>query len=168
MRHSLDELQQQLRSLRLSETAAHLPSLIHQAESEDWTYRTFLHHLTAYEQKRREEKQIEKRLKWAAFPTNKTIEAFELDEQQSLSKKTASTTNRVYMVGPAVQFNYFGPSGRGKNSFVNGVRDRSNLSRLQGCLYIHGGTYSYVKDGGSYKKVPGKDETHPGRQSRHH
>ncbi|MDY0407122.1 hypothetical protein P5G51_018870 [Virgibacillus sp. 179-BFC.A HS] len=56
MTTSLEQLQQQFRTLRLSETADYLPSLIQQAESEDWTYRMFLDHLATYELKRRDEK----------------------------------------------------------------------------------------------------------------
>jgi len=82
MNLSLEELQQRLRTLRLAETASYLPNLIHQAESEDWTYRRFLDEVTTYEQKRRDEKQIEKRLKWASFPFHKTIDDFHLQEQQ--------------------------------------------------------------------------------------
>lgn len=90
MNHSLEHIQQQLRNLRLSESANYLPTLITQAESEEWTYRMFLTHLTEYEQKRRDEKQIERRLKWAAFPSYKTLDTFNLNEQQSLSKKQFS------------------------------------------------------------------------------
>ena len=121
MKYSLEQLQQQLRSLRLSETAAHLPSLIQQAESEDWTYRTFLHHLTAYEQKRREEKQIEKRLKWAAFPTYKTIEAFELDEQQSLSKKQLQQLTEFTWLDQLYNLIILGPPGVGKTHLATGL-----------------------------------------------
>ncbi|GGK08855.1 hypothetical protein GCM10007063_34140 [Lentibacillus kapialis] len=35
MTQTLEQLQQQLRSLRLSESAQHLPALVQQAESED-------------------------------------------------------------------------------------------------------------------------------------
>src|SRR5690606_13293652 len=34
-----------------------------------------------YEKKRREEKQLEKRLKWATFPFHKTLDEFDLKEQ---------------------------------------------------------------------------------------
>jgi len=53
MSQSLDLLQQQLRSLRLAETAKALPSIMKQAETDDWTYMEFLQQLVGFEQKRR-------------------------------------------------------------------------------------------------------------------
>ena len=41
----------------------------------------------SYEQRRREEKKIDRHLKWASFPYHKTLKQFNLDEQESLSKK---------------------------------------------------------------------------------
>jgi len=121
MKKSLEQLQQQLRTLRLSETASHLPSLIQQAESEDWTYRTFLHHLASYEQKRREEKQMEKRLKWAAFPFYKTIEEFQLDEQQSLSKKQLHQLTEFTWLDQLYNLIVLGPPGVGKTHLATGL-----------------------------------------------
>lgn len=117
----LDELQQQFRSLRLSETANHLPSLIQQAESEDWTYREFLGHLTSYELKRRDEKQIEKRLKWAAFPFHKTLDMFNLDEQQSLSKKQINQLKEFMWLDQLYNLIILGPPGVGKTHLATGL-----------------------------------------------
>lgn len=41
-----------------------------------------------YEQQRRSEKVIEKRLKWASFPIYKTLEEFSLQEQPTLKKQS--------------------------------------------------------------------------------
>ncbi|GAB3053670.1 IS21-like element helper ATPase IstB [Virgibacillus ainsalahensis] len=121
MTQSLEQLQQQLRTLRLSETANYLPSLIQQAESEDWTYRVFLQHLTAYEQKRREEKQIEKRLKWAAFPFYKTIDGFQLEQQQSLSKKQLHQLTEFTWLDQLYNLIILGPPGVGKTHLATGL-----------------------------------------------
>lgn len=114
MKHSLEHLQQQLRSLRLSESADYLPTLVQQAESKDWTYREFLSHLTKYEQKRRNEKQIEKRIKWAAFPSFKTLDEFNLNEQQSLSKKQVNQLKEFTWIDQLYNLILLGPPGGGK------------------------------------------------------
>ncbi len=43
-------------------------------EIEEWSYHNFLYEFSSYELKRREEKLIERRLKWAAFPVYKTLD----------------------------------------------------------------------------------------------
>ncbi|ALX48291.1 IS21-like element helper ATPase IstB [Lentibacillus amyloliquefaciens] len=121
MTQTLEQLQQQLRSLRLSESAQYLPELVQQAESEDWTYRTFLHRLASYEQKRRDEKQVEKRLKWAAFPFYKTLDAFDLDEQQSLSKKQLNQLQEFTWLDQLYNLILLGPPGVGKTFLATGL-----------------------------------------------
>ncbi len=83
----LTTLQNKLKSLRLAETANHLSVLLQEAESNDETYASFLMKMVDYEQQRRDEKQMEKRLKWATFPYQKTLDMFDVNEQQSMSKK---------------------------------------------------------------------------------
>ncbi|WP_228027518.1 IS21-like element helper ATPase IstB [Bacillus fonticola] len=97
-----------------SEGADYLPTLISKAEEEDWTYRMFIHHLTDYEQKRRDEKQIEKRLKWAAFPFYKTLDAFNLKEQQSISKKQINQLKEFTWLDKLYNLILLGPTGVGK------------------------------------------------------
>lgn len=121
MNHSVEQLQQRLRSLRWSESATHLPTLISQAEAEDWTYRMFIDHLTAYEQKRRDEKQIEKRLKWAGFPFYKTLDAFNLNEQRSLSKKQINQLKEFTWIDQLYNLILLGPTGVGKTLLSTGL-----------------------------------------------
>lgn len=83
----LAQVQELLKTLRLSETSTSVTRLIKEAESNEVSYTSFLLTLLTFEQKRREEKQTEKRLKWATFPYHKTMNEFNLDEQRSLSKK---------------------------------------------------------------------------------
>ncbi|MCT1905567.1 ATP-binding protein, partial [Oceanobacillus sojae] len=121
MSHSIEEIQQQFRSLRLTETANYLPSLIQQAESEDWTYQVLLNQLTGYELKRRDEKLIEKRLKWAAFPSYKTLEEFHLDEQQSLSKRQVNQLKEFTWLDQLYNLIVLGPPGVGKTHLATGL-----------------------------------------------
>ena len=83
----MENLQQQLKNLRLSETSKALPSFLRKAETHSWTYQEFLRELLTYEEKRRDEKTLEKHLKWAKFPYQKTLDDFDIQELPSLSER---------------------------------------------------------------------------------
>lgn len=121
MSASLDQLQNHFRLLRLSETADYLPSLIKQAESEEWTYRTLLGRLTEHEIKRRDEKLYEKRLKWASFPYYKTLDMFNLNEQHSLSKKQINQLKEFTWLDQLYNLIILGPTGVGKTHLSTGL-----------------------------------------------
>jgi DNA replication protein DnaC len=121
MSQSITHLQEQLRSLQLSETANYLPTLIQQAEAEDWTYRTFLSQMMNYEQQRREQKQLEKRLKWASFPFQKILDEFDLQEQQSLSKKQLNQLREFTWLDQLFNLIFLGPPGVGKTHLAIGL-----------------------------------------------
>ncbi|WP_456119841.1 IS21-like element helper ATPase IstB [Virgibacillus tibetensis] len=106
---------------RATERSNCLPSLIQQAESEDWTYRAFLNNLTEYELKRRDEKLIERRLKWAAFPFYKTLDSFNVDEQQSLSRKQIKQLKEFTWLDQLYNLIILGPSGVGKTHIATGL-----------------------------------------------
>lgn len=79
------QLQETLKSLRLSETADYLPKLLEKAEKQSLSYTQFLLEVMSYEKRRRGEKLIERRMKWATFPVYKTLDEFSLHEQPSLT-----------------------------------------------------------------------------------
>jgi DNA replication protein DnaC len=121
MSHSIESLQTQLRSLRLAETANYLPNLLQQAESEDWTYQVFLNHLMTYEKKCRIEKQVERQLKWASFPSYKSLDDFDLKEQQSLSRKQLHQLREFTWLDQLYNLLLLGPPGVGKTHLAIGL-----------------------------------------------
>ncbi|MFC4736278.1 ATP-binding protein [Bacillus daqingensis] len=76
MSHPFDSLQQQCRTLRLAETAKELPTLLRKAEAKGWTYHEFTHELLSYELQCREQKAVERLMKWADFPEVKTLDGY--------------------------------------------------------------------------------------------
>lgn len=60
MNKTVNELQNQFRQLRLSETAEELPQLLREAEKSSWTYLEFLESITGYELAKREAKSLKK------------------------------------------------------------------------------------------------------------
>lgn len=121
MSETIKTLQDQFRHLRLSETAAELPTILRQAEQASWTYREFIQEIVRYELEKREEKSIEKRMKWAKFPYLKTLGEFDLEEQQSLTKRQLTQLEELNWLEKQYNLILLGPPGVGKTHLAIGV-----------------------------------------------
>ena len=113
--------QERLKSLRMSESSQYLPTLVKEAEMHDKSYLGFLNSILEYEQKRREEKLLERRLKWAAFPSHKTLDEFNLDEQRSLSRKQLNQLKELTWIEQLYNIIFLGPPGVGKTHLAIGL-----------------------------------------------
>lgn len=111
---AIPHLEQQLRAHRLAETANRLPELLNQAERSNASYHDFLGSLLTHELKRREEKQIERYMKWAAFPYHKTLDQFDVSEQTSLSQRQLNQLKELTWLNQLYNLILLGPPGVGK------------------------------------------------------
>jgi len=111
---SLENLQDYFKQLRLTETSHELPNLLRKAEQASWTYREFVQEIVLYELKKREEKSIEKRMKWAKFPYLKTVKEFDLSEQTSLSQRQLNQLEELNWMEKQFNLILLGPPGSGK------------------------------------------------------
>lgn len=121
MSKSVVEIQQAFKQLRLAETAEGLPSLLRKAEQSSWTYLEFLEQLTSMELQKREEKSIEKRLKWARFPMHKSLQDFKIEEQQALTARQLSQLKELSWLEQAFNLILLGPPGAGKTMLAIGL-----------------------------------------------
>lgn len=121
MEYSIEDLQRQLKSLRLSETSSELPTFLREAESHSWTYQEFLRELLMYEEKRREEKMIEKNLKWAKFPFQKNLDEFDIGELPSLSERQLRQLQELTWLEESFNLIFLGPPGVGKTHIAIGL-----------------------------------------------
>lgn len=115
------ELRQSLKHLNLTEAAHILEESLMEAESKQWTCREFLQRLLQHELVRREEKQLARRYRWAAFPEIKTLDAFQLDEQQSLSKRQMNQLRELVWLEQNYNLILLGPPGVGKTHLAIGL-----------------------------------------------
>jgi DNA replication protein DnaC len=114
-------LQEQFCHLRMMETANELPSLLRNAEKRSWTYQEFLQEILSYELKRREEKNVQKRMKWAKFPYHKTLDEFKIEDQQSLSVRQLHQLRELNWLEQQYNLILLGPPGAGKTHIGIGL-----------------------------------------------
>lgn len=115
------QLEKSMRTLRLAETLEYLPELLKKADSQSLSYSQFLLEITSYELKRREEKLIEKRLKWATFPVYKTLDEFSLKQQPSLNQKQFNKLTDLAWLDQLYNLILLGPTGVGKTTLAIGI-----------------------------------------------
>lgn len=115
------ELQSKMKAVRLVESSDALPQLIKKAETQELSYSQFLLSVMTYEQQRRSEKVIEKRLKWASFPIYKTLEEFSLQEQPTLKKQSFNQLTDLAWLDQLYNLILLGPTGVGKTHLDIGI-----------------------------------------------
>lgn len=121
MNYSVEDIQRQFQRLRMTETSKEIPAFLRKAESHSWTYQEFLRELLTYEESRREEKIIEKHLKWAKFPYQKSLKEFDLKEQPSLSERQLRQLSELSWLEESFNLIFLGPPGVGKTHLAIGL-----------------------------------------------
>ncbi len=121
MSTGLEDLQQALKQLRLSEVSVELPLLMREAEQQSWTYYELLNHLFTFELNKRDEKNKIKRLRWAKFPYQKKLEDYNLREQTSLTERQIKQLKEMNWLEQQYNLVFLGPPGVGKTHLAIGM-----------------------------------------------
>ena len=121
MSTGLESLQQAFKQLRLSEVSMELPVLMREAEQQSWTYHELLNHILSFELDKREDKNKAKRLKWAKFPYQKSLDDYEMTEQNSLTERQMKQLKEMNWLEQQYNLILLGPPGVGKTHLAIGM-----------------------------------------------
>ncbi len=110
----LHETHDQLTALSLNHAAQHLEATISKSQEENWTLLKTLSVLLDGEQKARQEKKRERRMKSAGFPYFATIEEFDFGFQTSVTKKQMLQLQELTWLESAFNVMFLGPPSTGK------------------------------------------------------
>jgi DNA replication protein DnaC len=109
---------QQLRShlayLRLTATAEQLAGALERAEHDKPSYTRFLERLLAVEVEATERRRLEGRLRFASFPSEKTLAELDYDAQPGLDRKMVEELATLRFVAEHANVLLIGPPGVGK------------------------------------------------------
>ena len=121
MSTGLEGLQNALKQLRLSEVSSELPLIMREAEQQSWTYHELIDHLLTFELNKRDEKNKEKRLKWAKFPYQKSLEDYDMNSQQSMTERQMKQLKEMHWLEQQYNLVLLGPPGVGKTHLAIGM-----------------------------------------------
>ena len=125
MTGSQASLYQQLRghlaTLKLSAAAEHLPSVLAQAEEEQWSMTATLEHLLAREVEATEARKLAGRLRFASLPTPATLADFDFDAAPGVDRKLINELATCRYLDTATNVLLIGPPGVGKTHLAVGL-----------------------------------------------
>ena len=125
MTGSQASLYQQLRghlaTLKLTDAAEHLPSVLAQAEAEQWSMTATLEHLLAREVEATEARKLAGRLRFASLPTPATLDDFDYDAAPGVDRKLIDELATCRYLESATNVLLIGPPGVGKTHLAVGL-----------------------------------------------
>jgi DNA replication protein DnaC len=107
-------LLERLKKLGWHHTANQLDSLLEDASKDNVSYSEFLHTIVLHETEQQDSDQLEKRMKRAKLPYQKTIHDFDFTFQPSLSEKRVKETLTCRFIANGENRILLGPPGVGK------------------------------------------------------
>jgi len=110
----IEQMQYQLKSVRLSGMAENLNIRIQEAKANDLTYESFLQNLLDDELSRRKDRLLNRRMKQACFPFLRTLEEFDFNFNPSIEKRRVKELESTAFVARAENVLFIGPPGVGK------------------------------------------------------
>jgi DNA replication protein DnaC len=117
----MHQLTPQLKRLRLSGVLDTLETRNRQAIDDQWTYVEFLSRLLEDEIARRDQKQLQLRLRRAAINTTKTLETFDFNFNPSLSRQKILDLATCDYIRQHHNVILCGPTGTGKSHISQGL-----------------------------------------------
>ena len=91
---SYQDLRAHLAYLKLAAVAEHLPAALEQAEKDKPGYTQFLHDLLEVEVDATEQRRLAGRMRFAGFPSTKTLEEFDFTAQPGIDRAWSTSSRR--------------------------------------------------------------------------
>jgi DNA replication protein DnaC len=110
-----------LATLKLATAAEHLPGVLDQAQTEDWSMTTTLERLLAIEVQATEDRRLTGRLRFACLPTPATLAGFDYDAAPAVDRKLISELGTCRYLDTATNILLIGPPGTGKTHLAIGL-----------------------------------------------
>lgn len=139
----MEQLQCQLKSIRLSAMAQALPVRLQEARANDMPHQDFLSALVEDELDKRKERLLQRRIKAAQFPVMKALDDFDFSFNPGISKKTILDLASCRFVYKAESILFLGPPGVGKTHLAIGI----GLSAIHaGYTVLYRSVFDLVED----------------------
>ncbi len=111
---SYQDLRAHLAYLKLAAVAEHLPAALEQAEKDKPGYTQFLHDLLQVEVDATEQRRLAGRMRFAGFPSTKTLEEFDFTAQPGIDRALVNELATLRFVEEKANLLLIGPPGVGK------------------------------------------------------
>ena len=115
------QLRGHLAALKLTAAAEHLPSVLAQADAEQWSMTATLEHLLAREVEATEARKLAGRLRFASLPTPATLADFDFDAAPGVDRKLIDELATCRYLESATNVLLIGPPGVGKTHLAVGL-----------------------------------------------
>jgi DNA replication protein DnaC len=139
----MEQLQYQLKSIRLSAMAQALPVRLQEARANDMPHLDFLSALVEDELDKRKERLLQRRIKAARFPVLKALDDFDFSFNPGIRKGTILDLASCRFVHKAESILFLGPPGVGKTHLAIGI----GLSAIHsGYTVLYKSVFDLVED----------------------
>src|SRR5947209_9863942 len=128
MSRSSSELTHLFRAMKAPAAARALPKLAERARAEEWTYERFAEALLGTERSSREAHGGESRIRFARFPSRKTLEEFDWSFQRSVKKELVLHLAQLDFLLGKENVILLGPPGTGKTHLAIALGIRACLA----------------------------------------
>lgn len=118
---SINQLAQQMRSLRLNSMADQLEALVTQGEANELSYLQFTDSLVCHEIAARNQKRVALNRRKAGFPIEKHLEEFDYRHQVSINKRQVNQLLDFSFIDNRSNLIFIGPPGVGKTHLATGI-----------------------------------------------
>ena len=118
---SINQLAQQMRSLRLNSMADQLEVLVTQGEANELSYLQFTDSLVCHEIAARNQKRVALNRRKAGFPIEKHLEEFDYRHQVSINKRQVNQLLDFSFIDNRSNLIFIGPPGVGKTHLATGI-----------------------------------------------